>query len=418
MKANISKLEQPDTLPFGKRLALCGLAMVVLLSSFNISVVNVALPDLANTFSVAMSGVQWLTISYLLAMTLLMPVAGMLGDRFGRKSLVLKGLGIFLVGTVGCVLSDNLVLLIAARAIQGVGAALLMSLAMSFVSDLVPSSKMGSVMGLLGTTSAVGTALGPVLGGVLISHFHWNTIFYVSVPVGILAYVLLSRLLPHSASEVPSTSIAASWVIQLQQNHHLLRSCMANFLVSAVIMSTMVVGPFYLSNGLQLSPEKVGLLMAIGPIVAAIAGAPAGQLTDRKGAAFVICAGLISMIVGCLSIALSAQSTSTLGYMASLVLITAGYAMFQAANNTAVMKNVKKSNKGITSALLNFSRNSGLMTGASVMGWVYMTAAVRIYGEQNSSIFGFTITFLLASGLVAFAMAGIFMRKRSSTDGD
>lgn len=109
MSDEISVLEQPGTMSIANRLALMGLAMVVLLSSFNISVVSVALPVLAQTYSVPMSDVQWLVVIYLVAMTCLMPIAGFLGDRFGRKPLLLTGLSIFIMATIGCILTEALI---------------------------------------------------------------------------------------------------------------------------------------------------------------------------------------------------------------------------------------------------------------------------------------------------------------------
>lgn len=411
MSDETSVLEQPDTISIANRLAMMGLAMVVLLSSFNISVVSVALPVLAQTYSVPMSDVQWLVVIYLVAMTCLMPIAGFLGDRFGRKPLLLSGLSIFIVATIGCTLTENLNLLILSRFIQGSGAALLVSLAMTFVSDLIPSSKMGFAMGVLGTMSAVGTALGPVLGGFLVTYFHWHTLFYVSFPFCILSFLILANQLPATTPVVKKLMNKGVLLIQLQGNNVLLRSCITNFLVSAVIMSTMVVGPFYLMDGVGLAPEQIGLIMSVGPIVAAITGTPAGKLTDSWGTSVVIRLGLSVMLSGCFLIALNSlwalnSIWATFGYAIPLMLITAGYATFQAANNTAVMKKAKEGGKGVTSALLNFSRNLGLMTGASVIGWLYLVAMSLAQAGQDKSVIAFAVTFFISASLVALALAG------------
>ena len=411
MSDETSVLEQPDTISIANRLAMMGLAMVVLLSSFNISVVSVALPVLAQTYSVPMSDVQWLVVIYLVAMTCLMPIAGFLGDRFGRKPLLLSGLSIFIVATIGCTLTENLNLLILSRFIQGSGAALLVSLAMTFVSDLIPSSKMGFAMGVLGTMSAVGTALGPVLGGFLVTYFHWHTLFYVSFPFCILSFLILANQLPATTPVVKKLMNKGVLLIQLQGNNVLLRSCITNFLVSAVIMSTMVVGPFYLMDGVGLAPEQIGLIMSVGPIVAAITGTPAGKLTDSWGTSVVIRLGLSVMLSGCFLIALNSlwalnSIWATFGYAIPFMLITAGYATFQAANNTAVMKKAKEGGKGVTSALLNFSRNLGLMTGASVIGWLYLVAMSLAQAGQDKSVIAFAVTFFISASLVALALAG------------
>ncbi|UTV26645.1 MFS transporter [Photobacterium atrarenae] len=418
MREDISELAREESFPLASRLALVGLAMGLLLSSFNISVVNVALPDLANRLAVSMPAVQWLVVTYLLAMTCLMPMAGWWGDRWGRKPVMLSGICIFSLGTIGCVLAESLTPLIMARLVQGVGAALMISLAMTFVSDLLPASKTGLAMGVLGTTSAVGTALGPVLGGLLITYFHWHALFYVSLPVSILSFLISARQLPDRRSVAPSSVPQGHLWHHLRESTGLQRSCGANFLVSAVIMSTMVVGPFYLSDGIGLTTEQIGLVMAFGPVVAAVTGAPAGKLTDNRGPGFVIRTGLVVMLSGCLLIALlsiwglSFPGAAAFGYVVPLVMITAGYAMFQAANNTLVMKNVQEGRKGVTSALLNLSRNLGLMAGASVLGWVYLVAMAVAPTGQPQSVVAFAVTFVVSAGLVMLALSGM-VRKRT-----
>ncbi len=242
---------------------------------------SVALPVLAQTYSVPMSDVQWLVVIYLVAMTCLMPIAGFLGDRFGRKPLLLSGLSIFIVATIGCILTENLNLLILARFIQGSGAALLISLAMTFVSDLISSSKMGFAMGVLGTMSAVGTALGPVLGGFLVTYFHWHALFYVSLPFCILSFLILARQLPATTPVVEKLMNKGNFLIQLQGNNILLRSCITNFLVTTVIMSTMVVGPFYLTDGIPLATEQTALIMSLLPIDTTRTGPPACKLNHQ-----------------------------------------------------------------------------------------------------------------------------------------
>ncbi|UXI00143.1 MFS transporter [Photobacterium sp. TY1-4] len=418
MRENFSELAREESLPLASRLALMGLAMGLLLSSFNISVVNVALPDLADRLSVSMPAVQWLVVTYLLAMTCLMPIAGWWGDRWGRKPVMLSGLGIFVLGTIGCVLAESLTPLILARLVQGVGAALMISLAMTFVSDLLPAEKTGLAMGVLGTTSAVGTALGPVLGGLLITHFHWHALFYVSLPVSILSFLILVRQLPDHRPVVPSSVQQGQLWHHLRENTELQRSCGANFLVSAVIMSTMVVGPFYLTDGIGLTTEQIGLVMAFGPVVAAVTGAPAGKLADSRGSGFVIRTGLVVMLSGCLLIALipiwvlNSPEAAAFGYVLPLVMITGGYAMFQAANNTSVMRNVQEGRKGVTSALLNLSRNLGLMGGASVMGWVYLATMAVAPTGQPQSVVAFAVTFVVSAGLVTLALSGM-VRERT-----
>src|SRR5215212_7767656 len=178
------------------RWGLAGLSLSMLLSALGTSIANVALPTLAQAFDASFQDVQWVVLAYLLALTTLVVSAGRLGDIVGRRRLLLAGIGLFTTVSLLCGLAPTLWLLIAARAAQGLGAAVMMALAMAFVGETVPKEKTGSAMGLLGTMSAVGTALGPSLGGILIAGLGWRAIFLVNVPLTLVALLLAQRSLP------------------------------------------------------------------------------------------------------------------------------------------------------------------------------------------------------------------------------
>src|SRR4051812_11001020 len=178
------------------RWALASLSLSMLLSSLGTSIANVGLPTLAQAFNASFQEVQWIVLAYLLAITTLIVGVGRLGDIAGRRRLLLAGLFLFTVASVLCGVAPTLWLLIAARAAQDLGAAIMMALTMAFVGQTVPKAKTGSAMGLLGTMSAIGTALGPSLGGVLIAGLGWRAIFLVTVPLGTLTFLLAHRYLP------------------------------------------------------------------------------------------------------------------------------------------------------------------------------------------------------------------------------
>src|SRR3954452_25529052 len=178
------------------RWVLAGLSLSMLLSSLGTSIANVAMPTLAQAFDASFQEVQWIVLAYLLAITTLIVTVGRLGDITGRRRLLLAGIFLFTVASGLSAVAPTLGLLIAARAAQGLGAAIMMALTMAFVGETVPKAKTGSAMGLLGTMSAIGTALGPSLGGVLIAGFSWRAIFLVNVPLGILTFLLAHRYLP------------------------------------------------------------------------------------------------------------------------------------------------------------------------------------------------------------------------------
>jgi len=410
----------PATTPVAGVLA--SLALATLLPSLAISSANVALPTLARAFDASFAQTQWVVLAYLLATTTLIVGAGRLGDLIGRRRLLLAGIALFTVASALCTLAPTLPLLIAARTLQGVGAAAMMALTMAMVGATLPKARTGSAMGLLGTMSAIGTALGPSLGGVLIGAFGWQAVFAVNVPLGLVALLMAWRCLPADRGkggaagfDLPGTlwlaltlaayalamtqhlgmlavaavglliflrteARAASPLVRLDRlREPALSAALAmNALVSAVMMATLVVGPFHLSGALGLGAATVGVLMSIGPIASAFSGVPAGRLVDRYGTRRTTRVGLAAMALGCALIALLPASLGAIAYVGPLVIVTPGYALFQAANNTAVMADFAAEQRGVVAGLLTLSRNLGLITGASAMAAVFAAGGLRV----------------------------------------
>jgi MFS family permease len=179
-------------------------------------------------------------------------------------------------------------------------------------------------------------------------------------------------------------------------------------LVSTVMMVTLVVGPFYLSRALGLNAAVVGLVLSVGPLVVALTGVPAGRITDRFGAQRMTIAGLTGMAAGSFILSMMPATLGIPGYLIPIVVITAGYALFQTANNTAVMTNIRSDQLGVMSGLLNLSRNLGLITGASVMGAVFALASgapdITTAGPEAVAT-GMRVTFAVAALLIVAALA-------------
>jgi len=442
--------------------ALACLSLSMLLSSLGTSIANVGLPTLAAAFSASFQQVQWVVLSYLLAITALIVSVGRLGDIIGRRRLLLIGIGVFTAASVLCAVSSGLGLLIAARALQGIGAAIMMALTLALVSGAVPKAKLGSAMGLLGTMSAIGTSLGPTLGGFLIAHSGWQAIFLLNVPLGVLAMGLALRFLPKDGPEkradragfdVLGTLVlvltllayalamtlgrgsfaplnlalllvavvgsgvfvfvecsAESPLVRLTmfRNVQLSAGFAMSLLVTTVVMATLVVGPFYLTGALALNAASVGLVMSTGPLVAALVGVPAGRWVDRLGAHRSGTFGLLAMLTGACLLPAVPTNFGSLGYIVPLALMTAGYALFQAANNTAVLSAITPQERGVVSGLLGLSRNLGLITGAGVMGAVFAfgTASHDVLQAPPEAIAqGMRFTFAVAAGLICIALA-------------
>ncbi|MFO1324342.1 MAG: MFS transporter [Burkholderiales bacterium] len=457
--------------------ALASLSLSMLLSSLGTSIANVGLPTLAQAFDASFQEVQWIVLAYLLAITTLIVSVGRLGDVIGRRRLLLAGILLFSVASVLCGVAPTLGLLIAARAAQGLGAAVMMALTLAFVGETVPKARTGSAMGLLGTMSAIGTALGPSLGGMLIAWLGWRAMFLVNVPLGLLTFLLAHRYLPidhrepkaaraagfdgvgtlllvltlaayalamtiHADADrgsfgsvnvalllaaavgaglfVLAEARAASPLIRLAmfRDPALSASLATSALVSTVIMATMVVGPFYLSGALGLDAARVGLVLSVGPLVVALTAVPAGRIADRFGALRMTLVGLVAMAAGALMLSMLPETLGVPGYIAPIVVVTAGYALFQTANNTAVMADVGPDQRGVVSGMLNLSRNLGLVTGASAMGAVFAFASATTdvgTAQPGAVATGMRTTFAVAAVLIAMAMALAIATRRSTS---
>jgi MFS family permease len=441
----------------------------MLMPSLDTGIANVGLPTLARAFAASFQAVQWVILAYLLAITSLIVGAGRLGDLLGRKWLLQAGIGLFTAASLACGVAQAFWQLLAARAVQGLGAAIMMAMTVALVGAAVPKARTGRAMGLLGTMSAIGTMLGPSLGGFLIHAFGWRVIFLVNLPLGLLTMLLAQRHLPEDPPRLESARAAFDGMGTLLLALSLVAYALAmtigkagfgplnvalllaallalglflrfeagagspllplarfrepalqaalpmNAIVSTIMMATLVVGPFYLSRALGLDPTRVGLIMAGGPLISSLSGVMAGRAVDRWGAPRVVRLGLLEMAVGAAALATLPAEFGLAGYLAAILILTPGYQLFQAANNTAVMMAADPDQRGVTSGLLSLSRNLGLITGASFMGAVFRFAAKAAditTARPEAVAAGLRTTFEVAAALII--LAAVSTRERGA----
>ncbi len=441
-----------------KRL-LGALAGSILLASVGVSIVTVALPTLSKTFSVGAQPVQWVVLAYLLAVTATIVPAGRLGDLYGNRRMLLGGLALFTIASVGCAMAPALDWLIVGRAAQGLGAAILMSLPMSMAKRLVTRERLGTVMGLLGSMSAIGTALGPSVGGALIDRLGWRAPFVLLVLGGAVMLVMVITGVPRqqavenagahmdwagsmwlsvtllcfaiaaTGGKVGASLPAWTWLslgalslvgfvrteqtvatplvpMALVRERPIATALAMNLLVGAVMMATLVVGPFYLSFGLGLKETETGLAMAAGPVAAALSGVPTGRITDRFGSTRTLLAGLMLATAGLCGFAMLPAWLGVPGYVLALIVLTPGFQLFLAANNTAMMRAAADSHRGMLSGLLGLSRNLGFMAGASLLPMLFnaMLGERGVADSTRQTVeHAFSLTFLCAAGICGMA---------------
>lgn len=457
----MKSITQHASPPANLRGILASLSLSMLVSSLGASIANVGLPTLAQALNSSFQAVQWVVIVYLLAVTTSIIAMGRLGDRMGRRRLLLTGIALFTLASGFCAVAPGIWLLLAARVAQGLGAAIMMAMTMALVGETVGKENTGRAMGLLGSMSAIGTALGPSLGGALIVGFGWRAMFLVNIPVGIVAFLLVYCSLPQGERQRQKERGRFDWpgtlllggtlacyalsmtlgrgdfgvvnlalllgaalgmglFVRWQKRTALPLIQLALFsqpglsvglamsaLVMTIMMTTLVVGPFYLTHGLGLAVGQAGLAMSAGPIVAALLGVPAGRWVDRFGAQRITLVGLTTMAAGAGIMAMMPLNQGVFGYVAPLCLMTLGYALFQVANNTALMKHAAPEQRGVISGMINLSRNLGLITGASAMGALFLMAThtddIKL-ASSHAVANGMQITYLVAGALAAFAL--------------
>lgn len=454
---NIGAGSRPAKSPRG---AIASLSATIFLSSLGGSVANVGLPTLSRSFAISFAQTQWIVLAYFLAVISLLINAGRLADSVGRQRLLLIGLLLFGVASIGAGAAWSFWFLIAARALQGMGGAIMLVLAIALICDIVPPARLGSALGLLGAMSGLGTAAGPSLGGLLIAGFGWHALFLINVPICAAIVWMIHRTVPRSFHPVArrwrtdwtgtcllvaalcaycyaATPVggrfagdnvvalalailgAAGFVLverraedpllrlEIFRNLPLCGNLGMSVIGSTVIMATLVVGPFYLVDGLQMTPARAGLALSAGPLTSVVAGVPVGRLVDRLGVSAMSMVGLVVMGAGSAVLACGAGIVGLPRFIAAIIVVMGGYGLFQIANNAAVLAKSDMETRGTYAALINLSRNVGLVTGASAMASIFSAAAHGVPGESlaaSAAAHGLNITFAVAIALVTLAV--------------
>ena len=434
--------------------------MAVLAASFGTSAANIALPAVTTSFDASPSEAQWVVVAYLLGMTAASVMVGALGDRWGRRRALSAGLAVFLLAAAVSAAAPTLLILVLARAVQGVAAAVMTALPLALARDVTSREQTGRVVGLLGTTSAVGTALGPAVGGALVQWGGWAVPFWAMVPFGALAlvlhawrgrrgpdaparpagrfdvigatllsaaiatYTLAFTTVTPGGSALPLLGVAAALLVatvaverrspapvlplpELRSNT-VVAGVMGNLLVAAVMMTTLIVGPFALHDGLDLPVAGAGLVMAVGPVMSAISGVIAGRLVGRASPRALSATGLVAVTTGATALAVLPGVWGAPGYVVALLILTPGYQLFLAAANTRVLSDADPDRRGTVAGVLALARNVGLVTGASAMGALFVALQGAETGP-SAVLSAARGSFLVAAALAAVALVAFLI---------
>lgn len=409
----------------GRWAVLTLVALGMFMTTLDASIVNISLPAIARTFHTPIgSAVEWVIIAYLIVIAATLLTLGRLSDLVGRKPVWLAGLAMFTLGSMFCGAARSLPELIVARAFQGLGGALIIAPSFAIITDAFSDADRGRALGLNAVVFAIGTSVGPTLGGLITEHLTWRWIFYLNVPLGALALLASHRMLPSSGArtrepvDLPgaaclatglalltaSLSFGQEWgwtsprlltclvvgivalagaaTIERRVRHPifdlaLLRDrILASALGSLTLAMLALFGvsfmlPFYFEELRGFSVAQSGLLLTPLPLTIAVVAPLSGALADRIGSRWLASGGLALSCVGLLLLA-RLDATSTIGDIVWRLMLTGlGQGLFQSPNTRALMNAAPRGEQGQASGLLATGRGLGQSFSVALAGAIF-----------------------------------------------
>jgi MFS family permease len=350
------------------------------MATLDSSIVNVALPTLARTFHAPVTTIEWVPLAYLLSLTLLLLPFGRLADALGRRRIYLAGIGLFTIGSALCAAAPSLALLVAARIVQGVGAAMVSANGIAIVTTSFPAEIRGRALGWIGATVGIGLTVGPPLGGWLIELGSWRTIFLVNLPIGIVLTAAGVSLLPRDERAAAGGTAAARRepLVDLGafRNPVFASSIATLFLAFVALFAAVFLVPFYLERVAGQTPGEVGRVLVVIPLLLSLVSPVSGALSDRVGSRALTTFGLLVTGAGLLLLAAfigyaPGRSPGLVAVLGSLFVVGLGQGLFQPPNSSAAMGAVPSKRLGFAGGLLATMRNLGMLCGIGLAAAVY-----------------------------------------------
>jgi EmrB/QacA subfamily drug resistance transporter len=446
--------------PLPPELIRLGLVVVIgiFMSILDTTIVNVALDTLGRDLGSPLSTIQWVTTGYLLAISLVIPVAGWATDRFGAKRLFLLSLVLFTGGSALCGIAWDATSLIGFRVLQGAGGALVMPVGQAILARAAGPARMNRMMSVIGVPALLGPVLGPVIGGLIVTHLSWRWIFFVNVPVGIIAVLLAVRVLPsdrarrvgsldlrgllllspalallvYGLSEAGvqgSWTAARAWIpmvvgalfavgfvlnalgrgeralvpVTYFRDRAFTGASVSTFVFALAIFGGMLLLPLYYQQVRGASALEAGLLMAPQGIGAAASMAVAGRLADRTGPRPVVLSGVALLILGTLAFT---QLTPTSPYwllVISLVVRGVGMGMAMMTAMSAAYRNLAASAVPNATTALNIFQRVGGSVGTALVSVLLVQSITRRGAPTPATLaaaFGETFWWVVALSVI------------------
>jgi EmrB/QacA subfamily drug resistance transporter len=451
-------------------LTLVAVSLATFMTYLDNNVINVAIPTIQRSLHLSVAGLEWVVSGYVLVFAGLMLVGGRLADVYGRRRLFLIGLSVFTLSSLAAGLAGSGPVLIAFRASQGLGAAMLVPTTLAIIiatfDDVAERTR---AIGLWTAIGALALAFGPLIGGFISQNFHWGWIFFINVPVGVATFVMAALWMAESHGRTASRrldvpGLAASAVTLFSLTYALIEGhdkgwtsslILGSFALAAVAAAAFVViearsaqpmvavslfgsrvfsggtgvvmmwafGIFgiyfftslYLQGILGFSPERAGLAFVPMAVFVALFAGLSGPVAARIGARSTVALGLAIMTGGLVLFARQGLHASYLGLMPGFLLFGAGSGLMNAPLTSSVLDSMPADRSGVASALMNASREVAGLLGITVIGAVLRSregVALR-HGATQARAFvdgyhaGLTVTIGLAAAAIVVALVAL-----------
>ena len=458
---------------------LIGIGIVIFMSTLDSSIVTVALPVLSKALNTNISLINWVVTMYLIVMSSTLMIFGKLGDKYGKIKFFKWGTLLFVVSSALCALSVSWLTLIISRSLQAIGAAMTMATSNGIIVEVFPDSRRGQALGWMGSFVSLGGIIGPSIGGILLNFFPWHIIFWLNVPIGIIAIILLFKYLPSNLDQkytsqgfdltgsvllvVGFTSMFvgillsqqlgwADWRIltmtivglilliilyryETKQNEPILpvnlfknkwftMQLLACFMVFIIDFFFDVIAPFYLQNARGFSPLFSGFFLLIFPVVQLFVAPISGNLADKHDPFKITLIGLAIISFGQIFYVISGLNNTVLIFAVGAALAGLGNGLFHSPNNVLVMSNVSQKDYGSAGSVYSLARTVGMVVGSAMSTTLLFGSMSILDGSRVKSyipskpqlfIDGMHITFGLSCAISVILLIGIFVWHRRSS---
>jgi EmrB/QacA subfamily drug resistance transporter len=454
-----------------KWLVLLAIGIGTFMSALDGSVVNTILPVVTAYFKTDVATIEWVVTTYLLVVSGLLLSVGRLGDLRGNKMTYIWGFVIFVTGSALCGSAPSPSFLIAARGLQAIGAAMLFANSPAILTKNFPASQRGQALGLQGAMTYLGLTTGPFLGGWLADTFGWHSVFYINLPIGLLAIGLSLAVIPRDTPAGQSERFdppgaftflvgLVALLFALNQGHSLgwtspliLGLFSASLLILGLftwielhasapmldlglferrvfsmstvspilnyicVYSVLFLTPFYLIQGRGLSASQAGLILTAQPILMALTAPFSGRLSDKIGSRIPTTLGMLILAVGLFIVSRLTLESPFWIVVLGLAIGGLGTGLFVAPNNSALMGDAPRNRQGIAAGVLALARNVGMVLGIGLTGAIFTTILSKDNpGGTGTLVHAFNAGMLFASGVALLAAVVSFARGNDRPD--